>query len=280
MKECVVDLIKLFIERSIELSIELFGNAIFIILPIVLSAAIYFVLKDRGMGQAGYFLSKKRSIYRVQRPLDYWASFFMLFFFNALMICELACLPISFAIGIGILAFVVLVFVVIISWSKLKKNNSLIPILTCVGSDCLFVIAFILPEDNDMQSEEIINFVQDKLTQNIQVFVFWVAIWAAFATYIYYFVNEHSKKYTEYVIIHDERKDEDYYVVSKIDDEYLLTCGKEDYDFVQKKDNEDVDKTIETKLFKIDDIRDNPTKLSMKYEYKLKNPKKEGEELN
>ncbi len=108
------------------------------------------------------------------------------------------------------------------------------------------------------------------MTQNIQVFVFWVAIWAAFATVIYYFVDEHSKKYTEYVIIHDERKDEDYYVVSKIDDEYLLTCGKEDYDFVQKKDNENVDKTIETKLFKIDDIRDNPTKLSMKYEYKYK----------
>ncbi|SFK44291.1 hypothetical protein SAMN05216390_101126 [Lachnospiraceae bacterium KH1T2] len=271
MKECVVDLIKLFIERSIELSIELFGNKIFIILPIVFYLAIYFVLKNRGIGQAGYFLSKKRSIYRVQRPLAYLALFFILAIFNVFAVYELACLPIDFAKGIGILAFVVLVCVVIIICVKLKKNNSFIPILICAVGDCLFVIVFNLTKDNDTQSntnavQDKLNAVQDKLTQNIQVFVFWVVILAAFAAYIYYFMDEYSKKYTEHVIIHDERKNEDYYVVSKIDDEYLLTCGKEDYDFVQKKDN--VNKIIETKLFKIDDIRDNPTKLSMKYEYK------------
>ncbi len=265
--ECVVDNI-----------IKLFGNASFIILPIVLSAAIYIVLKDREMGQAGYFLSKKRSIYRVQRSLAQWACFFMLFFLNEFMICGLACLSIYFAIVIGILAFVGLVCV--------EKNNSFIPILICAVGDCLFVIVYISLKDNDMQLDikfvqDMLNFVKKELTQNIQVFVFvfWVAILAAFATVVYYRMDEHSKKYTEYVIIHDERKNEDYYVVSKIDDEYLLTCGKEDYDFVQKKDNENVDKTIETKLFKIDDIRDNPKKLSMKYKYKLKNLKKEGEEL-
>ncbi len=126
--------------ETTKLFIEIFGYASFIILFIVLSAAIYFVLKDRRIGKADFFLSKKRSIYRVQRPLAYWALFFILAIFNVFMICELACLPIDFAKGIGKLAFVVLVCVVIISCVKLKKNNSFIPILTCVAGDYLYLL--------------------------------------------------------------------------------------------------------------------------------------------
>lgn len=278
MKVDVAEITKLFI--------EIFGYASFIILPIVLSAAIYFVLKAMGIGKADYFLTKKRSIYRVQRPLFYWALFFMLAIFNVFAVYELACFPIYSAIVSSIVSFAVL----IISSLMLKTKNSLIPIFTCVVGDFLFLIVFNLTKDNDMQSntnsvQDMLNSVQDKLTQNIQVFVFWVVILAAVATYIYCFVNEHLKKYTERVIIRDMKEDKDYYVVGKIDDEYLLACDGDCDEFLQKRNDKNFyeNKDIEPKLFKIDDIRDNISgytsnnktadtcdkKLSMIYKYEL-----------